>query len=46
MVVDRAEPLLPQAVPASYRLSRLVLCQAWGFPLVYPNSMQVGVGMR
>lgn len=40
MVVGRAEPLPLHAVPAWYRLSMLVLCRAWGFPLVYPNSMQ------
>lgn len=39
MVVDKAEPLFLQAVPAWCRLSRLVLCEAWGFPRVYPNSM-------
>lgn len=46
MVVGRAEPWLLQAVPAWYRLSRLVLCQAWGFACVYPNSMQAGEVMR
>lgn len=38
MAVGRAAPLLLQAVPALYRLSRLGLCWAWGFALVYPNS--------